>query len=152
VIVFQTENNLSIIESAWSADYDRLNWNTDYKNYILEAFQNHILYNGNFYWIIFNNQKVGYFTIYNFSNLPQGIGMFCISKNAKINFGFWISFFKKLKNLGKFWGFCNSIYLKNLYEKLGYLTKQIQDNIWLIGRIEIWNIIKDKKFKESEMF
>jgi hypothetical protein len=151
MIHFEIENNLSIIEDAWDADYEKLTWGSSRENYLIEAFKNYNNFNGEFYWIVFNNNKVGHFTIYNFSNLPKGIGMFCIS-NTKMNFGFWVSFFRKLKNLGKFWGFCNTLYLKNLYEKLGYLTKELDDGFWLIGRYEIWNAIKDKKFKESEMF
>ena len=149
-VVFTKETNLQIIKNAWESEYTRLNWNSPVDSYIDEALKNHQLYHGQFYWIFLRDKKVGFFTVYDFQDLPPGLGMFCLFPG--LNFGSKIYIFKKLKNFKTFWGFCNSVYLQKFYRKLGFSFKKIQTSIWLIGDPTIWNQIEHKNFELNEMF
>jgi hypothetical protein len=152
MVAFTEENNLEIIKDAWKSEYTRLNWDSSLEGYLSEALKNYYNYNGQFYWINYDNKKVGYFTIYNINENLNGLGMFCIMQNSKITFGLYIGLFKKFKQFKNIYGFCNSIYLRNLYRTLGYCTKKIQDYVWLISDPNIFNNLKTKKFNADEIF
>lgn len=150
ILDFVPENNSEQIVNAWESEWKRLNWGTPVTQYVAEAQRNHELHHGQFYWIVLRDTTVGFFTVYNFRDLPPGLGMFCLFPG--LGFGSKNYILKKLKKFKTFWGFCNSAYLHKLYTKLGFSSTRLGVSLWLIGDPTIWHTIESKQFALDEIF